>query len=102
MGGDLHLLAEDLSVAIDDEPGGMRLRAELGQAGRLPAAGAEVVANFHLPGETTPLPGHIRLMRTGAGINHVWLGVKYRLNSQRDEEKVQRLWVRYQRQMRKG
>ncbi len=100
--GEVQLVAEDLSVPIDDQPGGMRLRADNACAPRLPAEGAEVAARFHLPGEAAPLPGSLRVMRATSGPAHVWLGVEYRLSSTRDEEKIQRLWVQYQRQVSSG
>lgn len=106
LGENVRIPVEDLSVKMDGQAGGMRLRADAAVVARLLALGGEVPVSIHLPGpgpgEGQVLPGHIHLLRMNAGVTgaHVVLGVQYRLTHHRDEEKLERLWMQCQRQLK--
>jgi CheY-like chemotaxis protein len=97
-GGDIRLVAEEFSVALDGVRGGIRLLGDAALAPRVPGSGSNLAVRFHLPDEAAPVPGHISIIRTGLAGGQVWLGGQYWMDSPRDEDKIQRLWIRCQRQ----
>lgn len=103
-GEDLRLIAEELSVPMDGHRGGLRLRTEGVALARLPAMGSEVQARFHLEDDPRPLPGQLRLVRLTTTMGRsgpvVWLGAQYQLTQPKDEDQIQRFWVKCQRQTR--
>jgi CheY-like chemotaxis protein len=105
-GGEAAMNVVELSVATETSLGGMRLNLQGPEVARLPLAswgiGTELAVRFKLTQEPGPMPGHIRIIRlvfqNGSAGAMVWIGVQYRLQDPRHEEKFHRFWMECQRQ----
>lgn len=100
--GEVRCQVEDISVATEEQSGGLRVRALPAVAARMPIPtwnrGTELSANFVMVGESEPVPLRLRIIRVEGGSGNVpaLLALQYIPLEPRHEHRLQRFWMRCQ------
>jgi hypothetical protein len=100
--GELRCTIDDISVATEEQSGGVRVRAEPTVAAKMPLSawqrGSEISGTFQLGGEREPIPVRLRVIRIEGGTGGVQasLALQYIPLDPRHEQQLQRFWMRCQ------
>ncbi len=100
--GEARCQISDISVATEEQSGGLRLRAEPMVAAKMPLStwhrGSELSGALLLTDENTSIPLRLRIIRAegGTGGQAAQVALQYIPLDPRHEQRIQRFWMRCQ------